>query len=99
LYPTIAKANELVIISVCIIFIKKAFPAKVKTADFRRETNMGKCKVIPFQKPQVSHKKSFWARILQKIRLIGNKNGRHSNVVVRDFDPKALPASKRDRKA
>jgi hypothetical protein len=60
---------------------------------------MGKCKVIPFRKPPVPHKKSFWMRVFQKIRLIGNKNSRHSKVVVRGFDPKALPASKHDRKA
>ena len=55
---------------------------------------MGKCKVIPFKKPQ-SKNVNFFLRILQKLALVGKRAPNRDRVVVRGFGPGAFRSSGR----
>lgn len=60
---------------------------------------MGKCKVIPFRKPNDQRRKSLFEKIFHKLGLNKKKHGRSQAVVVRGFGPGALRVSSRDQKA
>ncbi len=56
---------------------------------------MGKCKVIPFKKPQSKQKMNFFRRILQKLAPVGKQPPKRDRVVVHGFGPGAFRSSGR----
>jgi hypothetical protein len=56
---------------------------------------MGKCKVIPFKKPQPQPKINIFRRILHKLILIGKQDPKRDCVIVRGFGPGAFRSSGR----
>ncbi len=56
---------------------------------------MGKCKVIPFKKPQSKQRINIIRRILQKLVLFVKQSPKQECVVVHGFGPGAFRISRR----